>query len=183
MAARGSRTLLIDADLRRPQVGGYLDAISHSRDLAAILADGDGCHAATAVAENFYAIRGGDGHENAQQVFLSPQFGAFLETARTQFDAIIIDSPPIVVVADAALLARFADAVLTVIRWGQTKRSIVLDAVGRMRRANGEAVGVTMLNRVDLGKYRKYNRDSGWSFKYSNYYHPALPAAERKQLQ
>jgi polysaccharide biosynthesis transport protein len=183
MAARGSRTLLIDADLRRPQVGGYLDAISHSRDLAAILADGDGCHAATAVAENFYAIRGGDGHENAQQVFLSPQFGAFLETARTQFDAIIIDSPPIVVVADAALLARFADVVLTVIRWGQTKRSIVLDAVGRMRRANGEAVGVTMLNRVDLGKYRKYNRDSGWSFKYSNYYHPALPAAERKQLQ
>lgn len=183
LAARGSRTLLIDADLRRPQVGGYLDAISHSRDLAAILADGEGCQAATAVAENFYAIRGGEGHENAQQVFLSSQFGTFLEAARTQFDAIIIDSPPIVVVADAAVLARFADVVLHVIRWGQTRRSIVMEAVNRMRRANGEAVAVTMLNRVDLTKYRKYNRDSGWSFKYSNYYHPAIQVTEEKQLR
>ena len=182
LAARGSRTLLIDADLRRPQVGGYLDAISHSRDLAAILADGEGCQAATAVADNFYVIRGGDGHENAQQVFLSPQFGTFLQAARTQFDAIVVDSPPVMVVADAAVLARFADVVLHVIRWGRTRRSMVLDAVNRMRRANGEAVAVTMLNRVDLGKYRKYNRDHGWSFKYGDYYHPAIRIAEKKQL-
>jgi capsular exopolysaccharide synthesis family protein len=183
LAARGSRTLLIDADLRRPQVGGYLDVVAHSRDLAAILADGEGCQAATAVADNLYVIRGGEGHENAQQVFLSPQFGTFLEAARTQFDAIIVDSPPVMIVADAAVLARFADVVLHVIRWGRTRRSMVLDAINRMRRANGEAVGVTMLNRVDLSKYRKYNRDSSWSFKYSNYYQPAIGVAGKKQLR
>lgn len=59
---------------------------------------------------------------------------------------------------------------------------MVLDAVNRMRRANGEAVAVTMLNRVDLGKYRKYNRDSGWSFKYGDYYQPAIRIAEKKQM-
>lgn len=182
LAARGSRTLLIDADLRRPQVGGYLDAVSHSRDLAAILADGEGCQAATAVAENFYAIRGGEGHENAQQVFLSAQFGAFLEAAKVQFDAIIIDSPPVMVVADAAVLARSADVVLHVIRWGRTRRSTVLDAVNRLRRSNGEAVAVTMLNRVDLTKYRKYNRDGSWSFKYADYYKAAMPLSEKRQL-
>jgi polysaccharide biosynthesis transport protein len=183
LAARGSKTLLIDADLRRPQVGGYLDAVSHSRDLAAILADGEGCQAATAVAENFYAIRGGEGHENAQHVFLSAQFGAFLAAAKAQFDVIVIDSPPVLVVADAAVLARFADVVLHVIRWGRTRRSTVLDAISRMRRANGEAVAVTMLNRVDPAKYSKYNRDGSWSFKYANYYKPAISVAEKRHLQ
>lgn len=135
------------------------------------------------MADNLYVIRGGEGHENAQQVFLSPQFGTFLEAARTQFDAIIVDSPPVMIVADAAVLARFADVVLHVIRWGRTRRSMVLDAINRMRRANGEAVGVTMLNRVDLSKYRKYNRDSSWSFKYSNYYQPAIGVADKRQLR
>jgi hypothetical protein len=55
----------------------------------------------------------------------------------------------------------------------QTGRSTALAAVDRMRRANGGAVGVTMLNRVTPAKYEKYNRDGAWSFKYADYYHTA----------
>jgi capsular exopolysaccharide synthesis family protein len=176
LAASGSKTLLIDADLRRPQMGGYLPAVSRSQDLASMLADGESYPAATAIDNNLYAIRGGDADENAQRMFLSEQFGAFMETAKAQFDVIVIDSPPAMVVADAAILARFADVVLHVVRWGRTRRSTVLDSVSRMHRANGNAIGVTILNRVTPAKYYKYNRDGGWGFRYAEHYRPAITA-------
>ena len=174
LAARGAKTLLIDADLHRPHAEGYLKAGAASRDLATILADRNGCGAATQVGENLYVVRGGKGHDDAQQVFLSEEFAEFMASAREEFDAIVMDSPPATVVADAVVLAPFADIVLHVVRWGKTRRATVLDSINRMRRSNGEAVSVTMLNRVDLGKYRKYNRDGGLNFEYAKYYRPAI---------
>ena len=180
LAARGSKTLLIDADLHRPHAEGYLKAGAASRDLATILADRNGCGAATQVGENLYVVRGGKGHDDAQQVFLSEEFAAFMASAREEFDAIVMDSPPATVVADAVVLAPFADIVLNVVRWGKTRRATVLDSINRIRRANGEAVSVTMLNRVDLGKYRKYNRDGGLNFEYAKYYRPAITVRKER---
>lgn len=136
-------------------------------------AEGDGYPSATAIDNNLYAIREGNADENAQQAFLSPQFGSFMEAARAEFGTIVIDSPPAMVVANAAILARFTDVVLHVIRRGQTRRSTVPAAVDRMRRANGGAVGETMLNRVTPVKYEKYNRDGAWRLRYADYYHTA----------
>jgi polysaccharide biosynthesis transport protein len=181
LAASGSKTLLIDADLRRPNVDSYLTAVSRSRALASIVIDGEGCQAATEIDKDLYVIRGGGADETAQRVFLSAQFETFLDAAKAQFDSIVIDSPPAVVVADAAILARFADVVVHVIRWGQTRRSVVLDSVDRMRRANGKAIGVTVLNRAIPGKFYKYNRDGGWSFRYADYYRPAITTAAVKR--
>ena len=87
-----------------------------------ILIDEGGAPAATEVAKDLYVIRGGGADESAQRVFLSPQFGTFLEAAKAQSNLIVIDSPPAVVVADAAILARYADVVLHVVRWGRTGR-------------------------------------------------------------
>jgi succinoglycan biosynthesis transport protein ExoP len=176
LAASGSKTLLIDADLRRPQMGGYLSAVARSQDLASMLADGESYPSATAIDENLYAIRGGEADENAQRIFHSEQFAAFIEAAKAQFDAIVIDSPPAMVVADAAILARFADVVLHVVRWGRTRRSTVLGSIDRMRRANDRATGVTMLNRVNPEAYFKYHRDGGWGIKYAQHYRPAISA-------
>jgi polysaccharide biosynthesis transport protein len=181
LAASGSKTLLIDADLRRPQMGGYLAAVSRSPDLASMLADGESYPAVTAIDNNLYAIRGGDADESAQRVFLSEQFGAFMETAKTQFDAIVIDSPPAMVVSDAAILARFADVVLHIVRWGRTRRSTVLDSVDRIHRANSKSISVTMLNRVSAAKYYKYNRDGSWNFRYADYYRPAITTTTATQ--
>ena len=64
-------------------------------------------------------------------------------------------------------------SLLHVTRWGQTRRSTVPAAVDRMRRANGGAVGVTMLNRITTVKYEKYNRDGAWSVMYADYYRTA----------
>ena len=176
LAASGSKTLLIDADLRRPQMEGYLSAVSRSQDLTSILADDESFPAVVAIDNNLYAIRGGDADEDAQRLFLSEQFGTFMETAKEQFDSIVIDSPPAMVVSDAAILARFSDVVLHVVRWGRTRRSTVIDSIDRMHRANSRSIIVTMLNRVAPDKYHKYNRDGDWGFKYADYYRPATAA-------
>jgi capsular exopolysaccharide synthesis family protein len=177
LAASGSKTLLIDADLRRPAVGAHLAGLSHSHTLESMLAHGAEYLAAAEIDKNLYAIRSGGVDEDAQQVFLTTRFGELVEKARAEFDSIVIDSPPAMVVADAAILARFADVVLHVVRWGRTRRTAVIDSVDRMHRANGKAAGVTMLNRATPAQYFKYNRDGGWSFRYASYYRPAITTA------
>lgn len=181
LAASGSKTLLIDADLRKPAVRAHFAGLSHSQNLESILEDGEGYPAAAEIDKNLYAISSGGVDEDAQRVFLTTRFGEFMETAKAEFDSIVIDSPPAMVVADAAILARFADVVLHVVRWGRTRRSAVIDSVDRMHRANSKAVGVTMLNRATPSQYFKYNRDGGWSFRYADYYRPALTAAALKR--
>jgi capsular exopolysaccharide synthesis family protein len=174
LAASGSKTLLIDADLRKPTMGAHLAGLSRSQTLESILDEGEGCPVAAEIDKNLYAISSGGVDEDAQRVFLTTRFSAFLEAARAEFDSIVIDSPPAMVVADAAILARFADVVLHVVRWGRTLRSAVIDSVDRMRRANSRAVGVTMLNRAKPAQFFKYNRDGGWSFRYASYYRPTI---------
>jgi capsular exopolysaccharide synthesis family protein len=174
LAASGSRTLLIDADLRKPTLGAHVAGLSRSQTLESILDDGEGYPVAAEIDKNLYAISGCGVDEDAQRVFLTTRFSAFLEAARAEFDSIVIDSPPAMVVADAAILARFADVVLHVVRWGRTRRSAVIDSVDRMRRANSRAVGVTMLNRANPAQFFKYNRDGGWSFRYASYYRPTI---------
>ena len=181
LAASGSKTLLIDADLRSPTVGAHLAGLSRSQTLETILDDGEGYPAAAEIDENLFAIGSGGVDEDAQRVFLTTRFGDFLEAAKAQFDSIVIDSPPALVVADAAILARYADAVLHVVRWGRTRRAAVTDSIDRIRRANGKAIGVTILNRATPAQYFKYNRDGGWSFKYANYYRPAITTAALKR--
>ena len=181
LAASGSKTLLIDADLRSPTVGAHLAGLSRSQTLETILDDDEGYPAAAEIDENLFAIGSGGVDEDAQRVFLTTRFGDFLEAAKAQFDSIVIDSPPALVVADAAILARYADAVLHVVRWGRTRRAAVTDSIDRIRRANGKAIGVTILNRATPAQYFKYNRDGGWSFKYANYYRPAITTAALKR--
>jgi capsular exopolysaccharide synthesis family protein len=181
LAASGSKTLLIDADLRSPTVGAHLAGLSRSQTLETILDDGEGYPAAAEIDENLFAIGSGGVDEDAQRVFLTTRFGDFLEAAKAQFDSIVIDSPPALVVADAAILARYVDAVLHVVRWGRTRRAAVTDSIDRIRRANGKAIGVTILNRATPAQYFKYNRDGGWSFKYANYYRPAITTAALKR--
>jgi capsular exopolysaccharide synthesis family protein len=180
LAASGSKTLLIDADLRRPKTDVYATDASRPLGLASILIDDEGSPVATKIGKDLYVIRGGGADESAQRVFLSARFGTFLEAAKAQFDSIVIDSPPAVVFADAAILARFADVILHVVRWGRTRRSVVLDAVDRLRGANGKAVSATVFNRVTPSKYYKYNRDGGWGFRYADYYRAASETAASK---
>jgi polysaccharide biosynthesis transport protein len=94
--------------------------------------------------------------------------GDLLNRARDEFDAIVIDTPPVLTVADARVLARLADAVVLVFRAGRTTRDVALTAVN-MFEADGVPVLGTVLN--DWNPRERGSRHAHGSYSY--YYRPA----------
>ena len=82
----------------------------------------------------------------------SPQLATALEQARKHFDVILVEGPPVLLVADALVLGRMADTVIHAARWADTKRRLVRSALRRMQDHGILADGV-VLTRVDVDKH------------------------------
>lgn len=87
-------------------------------------------------------------------VFDAPDTAAALEQARKHFDVIIIEAPPVLLVADSLVLGRMADNVLHVVRWGNTTRRNVRAALRRLHGA-GITVDGVVLTRVDVEQHAR----------------------------
>ncbi|MGH9433630.1 MAG: CpsD/CapB family tyrosine-protein kinase [Terriglobia bacterium] len=118
---KGRRVLLLDADLRLPQLHVSLGAPAHpgladylkgEADLAAIIQRG--------VPENLFFIPGGNLVTNPVELISSGRLKTLLHRLAPLFDWIILDSPPSVPLSDASLLAENCDGVLLVVRAGET---------------------------------------------------------------
>jgi len=152
----GRRALLVDADLRNPQLHNALGAepgpglfeyLSGEVDEYSILQRGP--------MENLYFIPAGVARANAAELLATGRVKRLLDRLRPMFDWIIIDSAPAVPVSDAAVLANDCDGVLLVVRSNSTP----VDAARRARRefAERNVVGV-VLNGItpDLSPYMQY---------------------------
>jgi succinoglycan biosynthesis transport protein ExoP len=102
---------------------------------------------------------------NPAEILHSAAFMKLLDALRSSFDFVVIDSPPIVPVTDAAVLAATVDATILVVRAFQTSKDMGRRAVRALRDVGGRIVG-TVLNSVDLERhaygyqyYYYYNRD------------------------
>jgi capsular exopolysaccharide synthesis family protein len=146
IAARdGLKVLVVDSDLRRPRFhrmfraepGPALqDVLRGARGWAeAVRADPDtGAHCLTA-------------HERTDSpvsLLSSGHWEAFLSDARKTYDLIILDSPPVIQVADALTLADYADAVLFVIAHQSTKRGMIEEAIHRFDTIHKPVTGIVM---------------------------------------
>lgn len=175
-ARAGSRTLLIDADMRRPQVHnffglslepglhqllqGQLDLVSGNTDV--------GVPNLSVVTAG--KVSGGD----ASELIGSHRMQELLSAVRDRFDVIIVDTPPALAVTEAKILAPKANATLLIARAGETKEKELDYAVRELERVGGQVLGV-VLNRfsVDMAYGYKYRyRD------YSEYGHYASYAEE-----
>jgi Mrp family chromosome partitioning ATPase len=88
-----------------------------------------------------------------------------LQTFAKNYDIVILDSPPILVGAEVLTLSRMVDKVSFVLRWGHTRREIVLEALKQLIDAQGDVAGVVM-SRVDPRRYREYAYGSGMNYEY-----------------
>jgi Mrp family chromosome partitioning ATPase len=97
--------------------------------------------------------------------------GTLLAALRPSFDLILLDSAPLVAVADAKLLAKLADAVLLVVRYGSTRRDFC-DLALRGLRESGAAVAGVVLTQVDLRRHSRSGAgDAGFAYaKLGEYY-------------
>lgn len=158
-AQAGKRVLLIDADMRKPQIHHRFQ-ISNLDGLSSVLIrerNSGQCIVETNVL-NLYILPSGPIPPNPSEMLSSRMFARFIEECRKDFDLILIDSPPVLSVTDALLLSQVADGVVFVIDAHQTNRVQAKRAVAALEQVNAKILGA-VLNRVD-------KRDSGYAYSY-----------------
>lgn len=149
-AMAGSRTLLVDADIRRPAVSAML-GLPHQIGLVEVLRRKATLDEALIhdTASGMYVLPAGDTADSPQDLFDAAHIGALLEDAEQRFDLVIFDAAPALAVSDARLLLRQVDEVLMALRWNDTPRQTAAATLKRMRALDIEPLGV-IATRVDM---------------------------------
>jgi capsular exopolysaccharide synthesis family protein len=161
IAAAGERVLVLDCDLRRPTVHQRLSLDREHGVTNYILSnDGEdwrGYAKPVADRPNLYAMTCGPIPPNPAEVFAHERFRQLLDTVRTHFDWVFIDSPPVVSLADAVILASMADMVAFVIKHNETDKDLIRRCLQNLRRVNPNVIGA-VLNNIDLDRshYKDY---------------------------
>ena len=167
------KVLIVGLDLRKPRVHAILKA-GNGHGMSQYLSGGATFEEVIASTEidNLWFAPSGPVPPNPAELIGSPKMAEFIARARDEFDAIIIDTPPVGIVTDALLLSQLANVTLFVIRQRYTSRGSVqlLDEIFR----KGEMPNVALLvNDISASGYYGYGLRYGYSLGYgSRYYDP-----------
>jgi capsular exopolysaccharide synthesis family protein len=155
-ALSGQKTLLIDADIRKPAVHTALDAPLQP-GLIDMLKDGPDVPLPVNydLVTSLDFITAGESVEDPLALLDSKAMDEFLARARKKYDLIVIDTPPVMAALDACALSRKADSTMLVVRWSETPRAAVIHSLKELARAKGHLAGA-LLNMVDVTKHSKY---------------------------
>jgi len=172
LAQKGIRVLLIDADLRRPSIHKTLGMGPRS-GLSNVLTGSATLQQAitrSPTLPNLDVLPAGTPPPNPAELLASANMRDVLQELRGQYDHIVVDTPPTLSVTDAVVLSPRADAIVLVIRSGQTTKQALRRSRDILMQVNAKVSGV-LLNAVDLsspdyyyyyeyqGKYARYYRD------------------------
>lgn len=172
LAQSGQKVLLLDGDLRKPRLhkvfrlppqrGGVTSTLLHPETLDQALVETE--------VPGLHLLPAGPLPPNPAELLHSKSFERLLDLLSTKYDRIILDSPPLVPVTDAAILSRLADAALLVIRSKQTRKDHARLAYRSLRDVNAHIAGA-VLNGVDLR-----SGDYGYYYQYYSYGEAAAPS-------
>jgi len=170
LAQKGVRVLLVDADLRRPSIHKTL-GLGPRSGLSNVLTGSttlDQTITRTSILPNLFILPAGTPPPNPAELLASSAMRDILGQLSEQYDHIVVDTPPTLSVTDAVVMSPRADAVVLVIRSGQTTKQTLRRARDILAQVNAKVVGV-LLNAVDLSSpdYYYYYEYQG---KYSSYY-------------
>ncbi len=166
LAETGLRTVLVDADLRRPRASRFIgvteraglrEALEGARDLVDVIQATD--------TENLWIVGAGSIPPDPVSLLAGPNADAVFEGLRRVADIVVCDAPPVLPVADASVLAEESDAVLFVHDPSISNRTALEDAVRQLRTAGGSIIGgvynnVSAAQRSYLG-YASYDEYYG----------------------
>ncbi|MGQ5408351.1 tyrosine-protein kinase [Streptococcus pneumoniae] len=167
-ARTGYKTLLIDGDTRnsvisgvfksREKITGLTEFLSGTADLSHGLCDTN--------IENLFVIQSGSVSPNPTALLQSKNFNDMIETLRKYFDYIIVDTPPIGIVIDAAIITQKCDASILVTAIGEVNKRDVQKAKQQLEQTEKLFLGV-VLNKLDIsvdkygvyGSYGNYRKE------------------------
>lgn len=165
MAQNGKKVLLIDGDLRKPKLHMYFrlhnqegltKLLAHNIEYNEVIQSTD--------IENLYFLASGPIPPNPSELLGSNKMRNFLNALKEEYDMILIDTPPVSVITDAAVLSTIADGTILVCAVGQASIDGAKLAKEMLQKVNANILGV-VLNKIPIneGRYYKYNH-------YLNYY-------------
>ena len=162
-------TLLIDADLRRASLGRLLDIPPDGPGLADVLAGDVAFEDATITVPTggFHFLSAGSTEQDPSRVLKSARLSELLGRLRQQYDLVIIDTPPILPVADALIVGRWADGAVMAARFDASRMPLV-------ERANRQlaTAGIPVLGVVVNGVKGQHEAYGNYAYSY-NYTGPA----------
>ena len=165
LAGLGRKVLLIEGDIRRQTINRYFQADKSKGVVSVIM--GETALTDTVIRQEkprFDVLMGQKAAVNAADLWASERFRRFIEEARAEYDHIVIDTPPVLVVPDARVIARYVDAVLYVVKWHATDKEQVGEGVQQLKSIGVSIAGI-VLSQIDLKRMNKY----GYGGRYGNY--------------
>lgn len=174
VALSGEKTLLVDADLRRPSVAagfglldgaGLAEVLAHRVDLADVLQDAP-------ETPNLSVLAAGLTPPNPSEMLGSRAMKSLLEDLSQEY-FVVIDAPPLLPVTDAAILGTQVDGVVVVISAGTTLDHQLETALRSLREVHADILGVVM------NKLSQRDMQSYYGSGYGTYYGRELPAPQR----
>lgn len=163
MAQTGKRVVIVDCDLRRPRLHRIFQKPSDAGLTAALVEEGHEEQIEETEVPNLSVFVAGPHPPNPAELLQSERFKTVLKRLTTKFDYVILDSPPVLAVTDAAVLSTLVDGVVMVTRAFQTRKELAQHALRRLTDVGAHVAGV-VLNAVNLTKdeykysYQYYRR-------------------------
>ena len=165
-AQSGYKTLLIDADLRKPDVAGALKLPAGHRGFQDYLFGADIDKAVYKLESMDFYVLASD-HRNtsdALTILSHPEMIKRIKKLRDMFDKIIIDTPPVLAFSDALVLARMSDGVVLTSYVGHTSKVEMREATDRLHEIDANILG-TVVNNVKVShSYRRYGYGYGYDY-------------------
>ena len=169
-ASNGEKVLLLDGDLRLPNVAKSLQLENESGVLDYIQGEGSfDSYIVKEVYPNLDVLPSGGKAKNPTAILNDNKFESMLLQLRDRYDKIIIDSPPLAAVSDSLNIVPLVDAVIYVIKYDSVKKSLANSCIRRLWESKTPLLGA-VLNNVSLGLSNYYYSQYSANKKYSAYY-------------
>ena len=165
-AQNGQRVLIIDSDLRRPSLHKYLH-ISNSLGLTNFLLKQNTLEEViqTTTQQNMDFLPSGRLPSSSMGILSSVQMKELIRDVKRRYDFVFFDSPPIMGVSDASVLASEVDMVLQVIQYRRYPQPMTIRAKQMIEKVGGNLLGI-VLNNINVSQDENYYYYSGYYYDY-----------------
>jgi polysaccharide biosynthesis transport protein len=170
-AQAGARVVLVSCDLRRPGLGQFFAPAGHA-ELSSVLTGQqplDRALSPVPSVDGLWTLGSREVAANPTELLGGNRMRSLVDDLAKRFDIVLIDSPPVLPVADALILSGYADAVLLVVAAGTTRRAELRRAAEKLAQASAPVVGA-VLNKATAqdgygyyGGYQPYVPPQDWS--------------------
>ncbi|MCR5088451.1 MAG: CpsD/CapB family tyrosine-protein kinase [Oscillospiraceae bacterium] len=175
-AQSGKKVLLIDGDLRLPTVATKLN-LHRAPGLSNLLAGLNSerhCLQKSAQMENWFIMSSGDIPPNPSELLGSERMHALLDRYAEVFDYIILDLPPVNIVADALVISKWLDGLVLVVRQNYITKRALNECMYQIEKLNAKLLGFVMtdaqVSESSYKKYGKYGKSYGYGYGYDYSY-------------